>query len=216
MNSRQRLYRFLSCFSLIVCAMPLAVSEDAPFGEPQEPAATADPLGQQAESNPQEEKAQEPPRSFWEELDAIHNAHDISYGDFRVPFDSSRTGLELLGDAWKCTERLNEFVGHLARSHDKLPEDLDALMKKIDVDPALVRGVPHEENPVLQRNHDWEVLNLGMPNFVTVLQLDLAQMKVRYLELLKKSGEWDDDHEKLLEEARETLKKIVSKQPMLD
>jgi hypothetical protein len=66
----------------------------------------------------------------------------------------------------------------------KLLTDLNTLFDKLGIDKKLLNNVPYYENPFFNRN--WELHNMGIPNYFSHLSLYINQLKVKVYEELYK------------------------------
>ena len=99
----------------------------------------------------------------------------------------------------------NELDGHIKHirsycdecaesdSSETLNTDLKELFEKAELDINILRSIPYYENPFENRN--WEMHNIGRPNFFSHISLCLNQLKVKTVEELLK---YDPENKQLM------------------
>ncbi len=85
-------------------------------------------------------------------------------------------------------------------SDEVLQEDLKQLCEKLDIDFLKFSSIPYYKNPLINRN--WEMHNIGRPNFFSHIALCIAQLRVKVLEELLKNNPKDKKINQLVVRAR--------------
>ena len=92
-------------------------------------------------------------------------------------------------------------------SDECLKQDFVLLLSKKGIQPELFDDVPYYEHPFENRN--WEMHNLGTPNWLQRLRIDLAHIEVKYLEEYLKTNSEDRKARSSFEQAKELLKEYA-------
>ena len=97
-----------------------------------------------------------------------------------MDFISSSNTLELINIFSENINGLQKMIDSITSSNYQLEEDLKEFIQKIDCDSEKLDLIPYYENPFINRN--WEVINLGFPNWMNALKLSFLNLQVRLLE----------------------------------
>jgi hypothetical protein len=106
--------------------------------------------------------------------------------NLKIKRDFNRTLIELfleLEDHIKTIENYCDMTAE-SDSDEILNRDLQKLLSKANLDFNKLQEVPYYENPFTNRN--WEMHNLGRPNFFSHLSLCVSQLEVKVIEELHK------------------------------
>jgi len=141
---------------------------------------------------------------FWKEMHSTWEGLEPS--DLRMEFNHKADILELIEALQNQIKGIQGFHKHIGRSHNQLESDLRLLLKRIGCSSAKLKKIPYYENPFFLR--DWEWITL-FPNRLTACRIVLAQLRVKCLELLSKTSEWNKKLAKTLEKAKKELKNAV-------
>lgn len=115
---------------------------------------------------------------FLVDLEAEHfklNQHGLA-----MNFISSKNTLELLNIFSENMSGLENILGWISSSNNKLEDDLKEFMQKVDCNREKLDSIPYYENPFV--NRDWEAINLGFPNWMNAIKLSFLNLQVRLLE----------------------------------
>lgn len=135
-------------------------------------------------------------QSRWEELEPSH----------RMEFDHRTDVLELIKALQDQIEGIQGFHEHMESSYGRLESDLKLVLERIGYDPAKIEEIPYYENPFI--NRDWEWITL-FPNRLTACRIALAQIRVKYLELLSQTSRRTKELAKTLDGAKRELENAV-------
>ena len=102
-------------------------------------------------------------------------------------------------------KRIQDYCDMCAKtdSTEFMTSDLKKLFEKLQLDFSRVENVPYYENPFVSRN--WEVHNIGNPNFFAHLSLCLNQLKVKTAEELLRLNPKDKKLKVLVVELRKNF-----------
>lgn len=80
------------------------------------------------------------------------------------------------------------------------------LLSKIGCNVEKLNSIPYYENPFI--NRDWELINLGLPNWLNSIKLSFLNLKLRLLEY-EAQGDTDNISMEALEDARKELYNFI-------
>lgn len=97
---------------------------------------------------------------------------------------------------------------------DNLKADLLKLTNKLEIDFSKFDEIPYYENPFINRN--WEIHNIGRPNFFSHVLLSLHQLKVKIIDELLKYNPNDEQLQKIAEEYRKEFENVYDRTYYVD
>lgn len=112
------------------------------------------------------------------DLEAEHiqqNDHGLA-----MDFISNKNTLDLLNIFSENISGMENMLNYISDSNQDIENDLIQLFKKLNIDEAKIKKIPYYENPFI--NRDWEMVNLGFPNWLNSVKLSFLNLKVRLLE----------------------------------
>jgi hypothetical protein len=125
------------------------------------------------------------------------------------------------GSFFDVVRACHENIGYLVGFHDtfresdnRLQADFDDLLKRKDVDPSLFNDIPYYENPLQNRN--WEHHNLGIPNRMQRLKIDLMHMEIKYIEEFLKTNSKDQEAKQRLEHLKKEFADLAQNAIVVD
>ncbi|MBF0098850.1 MAG: hypothetical protein HQM04_18300 [Magnetococcales bacterium] len=125
---------------------------------------------------------------FWDDVDII-NKSAIEKMDLIMSVDTKSSFLDLLDEAIKCQDVLIGIIGDNANIFNSLHEDIGVFLDKLGYDRQKYDSVKYYDNPFC--NIQWEMLNIGGPNFYSRLMTIMLQIKIHYLFLMLKANPMD-------------------------
>lgn len=122
--------------------------------------------------------------------------------DLKIERDFGLTILDLFIDLGETVQRIQEYCDMVVESDSSevLDADLKTLCEKAGVNFNMFDKVPYWENPFSNRN--WDMHNIGNPNFFSHLKLCLSQLKVKVFEELLKCNPEDGELKQLVDRFR--------------
>jgi len=127
---------------------------------------------------------------FQERLNRVHNEEHI-VTDLSAPIFTNVTFQELIVEMESVLYNLFLGTDQLRESDEKLTADFEVLFNKVRESGLGFVKIPYRENPFEGRN--WEMHNLGFPNFKTRIKGLLLQMELLYFqEYLKTNNETEN------------------------
>jgi hypothetical protein len=136
--------------------------------------------------------------------------------DLKIERDFGQDTFELIKELTENIQKVREYCDICAESDDsnKLQADLLSLSNKVGINISKFEEVPYYENPFINRN--WEMHNIGRPNFFSHISLSLHQLKVKIVDELLKCSPDDDRLKKIAEEYRKEFENIYDKAYYVD
>ena len=140
---------------------------------------------------------------FWKK----QNAKTFKLYDLKIDRDFDKELIELLVELEGWIETIQNYCNLCADSDDSkmLYSDLKKIFSKAELDISAIEKIPYHENPFINRN--WEMHNIGRPNFFSHISLCLNQLKVKIGEELLKGDPENVELVKLIEKYRKAFEK---------
>ena len=122
--------------------------------------------------------------------------------DLKINRNFDKEVLDLFEELNEHIETIKNYCDLCAESDssETLRSDLKTLLEKVDFNLSIFDKVPYYENPFENRN--WEMHNIGRPNFFSHISLCLNQLKVKTIEELLKSNPENQKLKNILEKSR--------------
>lgn len=135
---------------------------------------------------------------FWKQ----QSLKSFELDDLKIERDFNKEVLDLFTELNEHIETIQNYCDLCAKSDssESLRSDLKNLIEKIGLDLSIFEGIPYYENPFENRN--WEMHNIGRPNFFSHISLCINQLKVKVVEELLKSNPENEELKAVLDEAR--------------
>ena len=146
---------------------------------------------------------------YWADIDRL-NKLDHMFADSGLVMDvkGGHSFFDVIASAYDAMNGIESLLKLFHESDVSLKADLEALLIRKDLSPELFHDIPYYENPFENRN--WDAHNLGTPNWLQSLRIDLVHIEVKYLEEYLKTHSDDLQGKANFEKAKETLKKYAS------
>ena len=125
---------------------------------------------------------------YWNDIERLNKVDHI-FADLAMEVDGKNSFFDVIASAH---EAVNEIEGLLTSLHSRdedLPNKLAELLKKKGINTDIFDDIPYYENPFINRN--WEHHNLGRPNWLQRLRIDIVHIEVKYLEEYLKTNSND-------------------------
>lgn len=116
---------------------------------------------------------------FWNRIERL-NRIEHSMPELAFEINTKGTFFDILSSIRSAIDSIEELLGSLRRSDEELPKNFRSLLIRRNVAPSLFSDIPYYENPFEIRN--WEIHNIGTPNWLQKVRIDLVHLEVKYLE----------------------------------
>jgi len=147
-------------------------------------------------------------QKYWSDLDRL-NKLDHIFADSGLAMDvkGESNFFDVMKSAHDAVGGIESLLELFHKSDELLKVDFEALLVKKGVSPALFNYVPYYEHPFENRN--WESHNLGTPNWLQRLRIDLVHIEVKYLEEYLKTHSDDLQAKVKFEKAKDDLQEYA-------
>lgn len=126
--------------------------------------------------------------SFWNQIDRL-NKLEHSMPELSYEIDTKSSFVEIIEACRENISIIAEFHEAFHESDQKLHNDFEIYLKSKDIDPNIFIDISYSDNPFFNRN--WEMHNLGIPNRMGQIWIDLMQIEIMYLEEYLKTNDKD-------------------------
>lgn len=145
---------------------------------------------------------------YWSDIIRL-NKLDHIFADSGLAMDvkGDSSFFDVIASAYDAVNGIRNLLEVLHKSDESLKEDFEVLLAKQGISPELFDNIPYYENPFENRN--WESHNLGTPNWLQRLRIDLVHLEVKYLEEYLKAHSDDIKAKASFDKAKEALKEYA-------
>lgn len=145
---------------------------------------------------------------FWSDIDRL-NKLDHIFADSGLAMDvkGGSSFFDIMASACDAVNGIKSLLELFHESDKSLKTDFEALLLRKDISPELFNEIPDCEHPFENRN--WESHNLGTPNWLQRLRIDLVHLEIKYLEEYLKTHSDDPQAKANFEKAKEVLKQYA-------
>lgn len=145
---------------------------------------------------------------YWDGIERLNKVeHIFSDSGLAMEVNGENSFFEVIASAHDAVKGIENILKTLRVSDECLKRDFVLLLSKKGVPPELFDDIPYYKHPFENRN--WETHNLGTPNWLQRLRIDLAHIEVKYLEEYLKTSSDDRKARSSFEKAKELLKKYA-------
>lgn len=124
-------------------------------------------------------KLVEETEKFWARIERL-NRVEHSMRELAFEINPKETFFGVLKSVKHGIDSIEGLLDLLCRGDEELPKEFRSMLIRKNIAPGLFSDVPYHENPFENRN--WEIHNLGIPNWLQGLRIDLVHLEVKYLE----------------------------------
>lgn len=120
---------------------------------------------------------------FWNSL----SSKEFEVPDLKIERDFTQSLVALFDELDTRINNLSDYANIISESDSDLviTRDLNTLFEKLKIDPKQIQQIHSNENPFVGRN--WELHNIGRPNYFSHINLCVLQLKVKVFEALIKA-----------------------------
>ena len=116
---------------------------------------------------------------FWAHIERLNRVeHSMQKLAFEI--NAKGTFFDILSSIRHAIDSIEGLLDLLSEHDEELPKEFRAMLIRKHIAPGLFSDVPYYENPFENRN--WEIHNLGTPNWLQRVRIDLVHLEVKYLE----------------------------------
>ncbi|WP_422356804.1 hypothetical protein [Roseivirga pacifica] len=151
--------------------------------------------------------------TFWNELQHL-NDHKHIIDDLKIEIDT-RLGFDKLIDRIKTDLNwLQKNHNSLIKSDQTLFDEIKDFVSKNGGDIQKWEKVKYYENPFIDRN--WESHNLGIPNFITKIRVNLLMVELKYFEEFSKTNKLSKDIKARIAKLKSELSEAAVRAGLID
>lgn len=145
---------------------------------------------------------------YWSDIDRL-NKLDHMFADSGLAMDVKGDSIfiDVIASAYDAVNGIKNLLELLHKSDESLKVDFEALLVRKGISPELFDDIPYYEN--FFENRNWELHNLGTPNWLKRIRIDLVHLEVKFLEEYLKTHGDDVKAKESFEKAKETLKEYA-------
>ena len=145
---------------------------------------------------------------YWSDVERLNKVDHIHADTGLVmEVNGENSFFDVIASAYDAVDGIQNLLESLHQSDETLKQDFESFLYKKGISKELFDDVPYYENPFENRN--WESHNLGTPNWLQRLRIDLFHIEVKYLEEYLKTNSNDLIAKNSFENAKKRLKKYA-------
>ena len=144
-------------------------------------------------------------QEYWSEIDRLNDIeHIFANSGLAMNVKGVSSFFDVIASAHDAVNGIESLLEDFHESDKLLKADFEALLLRKNISPELYNDIPYYEHPFDIRN--WESHNIGAPNWLLKIRIDLVHLEVKYLEEYLKTHNDDFQAKAKLEKAKEALK----------
>lgn len=116
-------------------------------------------------------------KKYWEEIQ-VKNREDIT--ELRMEIEINSSYAQLTDEVTQLIELISDALKKIAGDDELLHQEVTEFLISLGYDIEILERVSYNNNPLINRN--WELHNIGWPNWINKLRLRLKQMEIKYYE----------------------------------
>lgn len=145
---------------------------------------------------------------YWEDIELLNTIKHMSADSgLAMEINGKATFADVIASARNAINGIENLLNILHESDKTLEDDFLSLLKKKEISKVQFDDIPYYENPFINRN--WELHNIGTPNWLERVRIDLIHIEVKYLEEYLKTNKDDFAAKLTFDNARNELKKYA-------
>ena len=145
---------------------------------------------------------------YWSDIDRLNKLdHVFADSGLAMEVNGVSSFFEVIASAHDAVSGIEGLLNLFHESDESLKSDFETLLKRKGVPPDLFQDIPYYEHPFESRN--WESHNLGTPNWLQRLRIDLIHIEVKYLEEYLKTHSDDLQAKERFEKTKLLLKEYA-------
>ncbi len=142
---------------------------------------------------------------YWSDIERLNKLnHIFADSGLAMEIKGDNDFSEVMASTKNAINGIEALLNSFHKSDEMLKSDFEDLLRTKGIAPDLFSDIPYYENPFVDRN--WESHNLGTPNWLQRLRIDLVHIEVKYLEEYLKTHSDDLVARANFEKAKEALK----------
>lgn len=152
---------------------------------------------------------------YWIDIERLNEVdHIFSDSGLAMEVNGGNSFFNVMESAYDAVDGIQHLLKSLQESDECLKQDFESILFRKGIAKEQFNGIPNYENPFINRN--WEHHNLGTPNWLRRLRIDLAHIEVKYLEEYLKTNSSDLVAKSSFEKAKGLLKEYAKSAMHID
>lgn len=151
--------------------------------------------------------------NYWTRIERL-NTIEHSMTELAFNINTKGSFFDITQECYDNIGYLQSFFDTFHESDQKLREDFANLLKAKGIDLNLFDDIPYYEDPFQDRN--WELHNLGVPNRMQKLKIDLMHIEIKYLEEYLKTNNKNQQARRRLERLKEEFAELAQNATIVD
>ena len=153
-------------------------------------------------------KLSEEMETYWFDIERLNKIdHMFSDTGLAMEVSGNNSFFDVIASANDAVNGIKVLLDSLHKSDEELKSDFELLLARKGISSKLFADIPYYEHPFENRN--WASHNLGTPNLLQRLRIDLTHIEVKYLEEYLKTHSHDPAARDRFKTTKETLMKIA-------
>ncbi len=151
--------------------------------------------------------------SYWARIERLNTLeHSMAERAFKI--NAKGSFFDIVNSCEENIVYLSRFHDNFRESDEKLKADFDHMVERKGIDPKVFDDIPYYENPFQNRN--WELHNLGIPNRMQRLKIDLMHIEIKYLEEFLKTNSKDQQARERLGHMKKAFAELAQNAKVVD
>lgn len=153
-------------------------------------------------------KLSEEMEKYWGDIEKLNREEHIFIDSgLAMEVNGANSFTEVIESAYDAVKGIEWLLASFRASDQKLMSDFESLLSEKGISSELFDDTPYYQNPFENRN--WELHNIGTPNWLKRLRINLTHIEVKYLEEYLKVNNNDLAANASFEKAKKQLKKYA-------
>lgn len=145
---------------------------------------------------------------YWDDIERLNKIDHIYLdSDLAMEVNGKSNFFEIMLSAYDAVTGIQHLLESLQASDEKLQQDFDDFVLRKGISNETFNDIPYYENPFENRN--WDIHNLGTPNWLQRLRIDLTHIEIKYFEEYLKTNSNDLVAKAKFEKAKEIFKEFA-------
>lgn len=145
---------------------------------------------------------------YWSDVERLNKVdHIFADTGLAMEVNGENSFFDVIASAYDAVDGIQNLLESLHKSDETLKQDFESFLSKKGISKELFDDIPYYKNPFENRN--WESHNLGTPNWLQRLRIDLAHIEVKYLEEYLKTNSNDLIAKNSFENSKKRLKEYA-------
>lgn len=118
---------------------------------------------------------------YWEYVNYTHKYEHIAPDDLKMEINYKASFFDLIIELREIINLIHENLNKFKEDDENLNTKIISFLSNIGYSTNKIEKIPYYKNPFTHRN--WEIYNLGIPNWMNKLNLRLDQLELKYYEI---------------------------------